>query len=481
MSRDLPARPSLEHLRKQAKKVLHELEKKNPEAAARFSELTAGPVPDEPKLSDAQFAVAREYGFASWPRLVAHVEAAGNAAEPVGELVAAVKMKDVAAVRRLLEQFPALKLRLNDPLPGNSFGSTVLLAARKHRELVDVLLAAGADINQRSHWWAGSFGVLDDELSPEQVDWLVARGATMDAYAAARHGRLDLLKALVARDPAVVNRKFGDGQRPLHVASSVEIAAFLLDHGAEIDALDVDHESTPAQYLLKQHTDVARYLVSRGARTDIFMAAALGDLPLVRRYLDENPDIVRAIMTWETFKMKGKRAFGPIYIWTIGLNKTPHAVAKDYGHPEVYAELMARSPEDLKLAVAAELGDETVMRELASRKDLIGSLSQAAKRRLVDAAEDENWTAVRRMLAAGWPVDATGQHGGTVLHWTAWHGNVAMIREILRYHPPLEVKDRDFGGTAVGWARHAKENGWHRDRGDYDGSVEVLLAAGTPE
>ena len=48
------------------------------------------------------------------------------------------------------------------------------------------------------------------------------------------------------------------------VPSTIEIAAFLLDHGAEIDARDIDHESTPAQYMVDDRQDVARYLVSRG-------------------------------------------------------------------------------------------------------------------------------------------------------------------------------------------------------------------------
>jgi uncharacterized protein (TIGR03067 family) len=55
----LPARPNLEHLRGQAKKLLDTL-------------------PDvdgvKPKLADAQLAVARDAGFKSWPHLVRHVE-----------------------------------------------------------------------------------------------------------------------------------------------------------------------------------------------------------------------------------------------------------------------------------------------------------------------------------------------------------------------------------------------------------------------
>jgi hypothetical protein len=58
MSRQLPARPSLEHLKKQAKQRLDEQQRVNPSA----------------QLADAQHALARDYGFASWPKLKAHVE-----------------------------------------------------------------------------------------------------------------------------------------------------------------------------------------------------------------------------------------------------------------------------------------------------------------------------------------------------------------------------------------------------------------------
>jgi hypothetical protein len=58
MSRKLPTHPNLDHLRKQAKDRLHDLQERNPRS----------------KLSDAQHAIAREYGFRSWPKLKTHVE-----------------------------------------------------------------------------------------------------------------------------------------------------------------------------------------------------------------------------------------------------------------------------------------------------------------------------------------------------------------------------------------------------------------------
>jgi len=59
MPRRLPPLPSLEHLKKEAKQLRRELREQRPDAS----------------LSEAQFAVARRYGYASWPRLKAQVVA----------------------------------------------------------------------------------------------------------------------------------------------------------------------------------------------------------------------------------------------------------------------------------------------------------------------------------------------------------------------------------------------------------------------
>ena len=65
MSRDLPPRPNLDHLRNQAKTALRAMREHQADAT----------------LSDAQHAVAREYGFASWPKLKAHLEALPEGAD----------------------------------------------------------------------------------------------------------------------------------------------------------------------------------------------------------------------------------------------------------------------------------------------------------------------------------------------------------------------------------------------------------------
>jgi hypothetical protein len=225
--------------------------------------------------------------------------------------------------------------------------------------------------------------------------------------------------------------------------------------------------------------DVARYLVSRGCHTDILMAAALGDVDLARRHLDDDPGCIRMSVSEDWFPKQNPQAGGTIYIWTLGSHRTAHTVARAFGHEDVFALLMERTPEELKLALACELGDEGVFHEfLAKHPDAAKALSEADQRKLPNAAQNNNTQAVRLMLEAGWPVNALGDAGATALHWAGFHGNAEMAREILRFHPALELKSRDYAGTALSWTVYGSGNGWHRETGDYVGTVRALLDAG---
>src|SRR6185503_4208072 len=99
--------------------------------------------------------------------------------------------------------------------------------------------------------------------------------------------------------------------------------------------------------------------------------------------------------------------------WTLGHNKTPHQVAREFGHDQVLRLLMERTPPGLKLALAGASGDEqTFVSLLAERPDLVSLLSDDDQRKLVDAAQENDIKAVRTMLGSGWPADVRGQHGG---------------------------------------------------------------------
>ena len=486
MSRELPAKPNLEHLRKQAKDLLREFERGEPAAIERLRPISLS-TSAKPRLADAQHIVARDHGFVSWPKLKQHVEELQNARRPAELLSAAVCASDADRVARVLEEYPELKSRLDQPM-ANYDGMQAMLAAvqRSDRKTIQVLLRAGADIHARSQSWTPGIGALD-ECAEEMAPFLIGCGADLDAHSAARLAMFDQLQELVKADPDVVRARGAFGQTPLHFASTVEIAEYLLERGAEIDARDLQHESTAAQHALRvvqarhyrrDRQDIARYLVAQGCQTDIFMAAALGDFALVRRHVDADPDCIRMRVSEEYFPRQDPRSGGTIYTYQFGPNRTPHQVARDFGHEEIFQFLMQHSPREVKLAQACELGDEEAFAELLRERPATGQpLREEDRRRIPDAAQNNNLKAVRLMLRAGWPVDARGEYDMTPLQWAAWHGNAEMVCEILEYHPRLEL-DCEHHITALGSALHGSMNGWHRDTGNYVATVEALLHAG---
>lgn len=394
---------------------------------------------------------------------------------PLEQIHQAMCNDNPALLRQALQQEPSLKTRINDPV--GPFDSPLINSVRS-RAMLDVLLEAGADLNARSRWWAGSFGLLDF-ASDDLAEYAIQKGAVVDVHAAARLGKMDRLRELIASEPALVRSRGGDGKTPLHWSRNVEVATFLLDHGAEIDAKDVDHESTAVQHLIQERPDVARFLIARGAQADLLAAAALGDLALARKKLDENPEAIRMRVNDEWFPRRNPRAGGTIYRWTLGYQLSPHEVAKKFGHEDVLKLLNERSPDDLRFVIACWTNDtNTAQKMLAADPQLIKKLTSSDLSTLAHAATHNNAAAVKTMLDLGWPTDVRGQHNGTPLHWAAWHGNVEMTKSLLARRAALEGSDNDFNCSPLAWAIHGSENGWHKASGDYVGTVEALLDAG---
>jgi hypothetical protein len=167
--------------------------------------------------------------------------------------------------------------------------------------------------------------------------------------------------------------------------------------------------------------------------------------------------------------MRGARAGGTIYIWTLGWFATAHLLAHDNRDAAMLDLLKERSPAAWNLAMACETGDEEGARRLRT------AVSPAAEDayRLPAAAHNNRTAAVRLLLEAGWAVETVGQ-GATALHWAAWHGNAEMVRALVERGAPPDVRDARFGATPAGWAQHGRENSWHRGTGDYAAVMAML-------
>ena len=464
-----PARTSLEQQHKLAKDLLSAARDGDPAAIARIRAVRpdAGSPSRPLQLADAQLAVAREGGFDSWMKLVADFHE-----RDVKAFSEAVQSGDTARSQQLLAH-AHVRTRVNDPM--FVFGQRAAHIAAKNEPLLTALLAAGADLNLKSDWENGPYTVLDN-ANERTARFLLARGATLTPNVAARLGWFAELQALIDADGSLVHARGGDGQQPLHEAKTVPIADFLLDRRADIDALCIDHKSSPAQYALVDRPEVCRRLLERGARPDIFMAARLGDVALATRLVDADAACLAA-----RIHEPGYAPVPPlhIYCWSIGFGLSPHDTALKFGHRDVHALLVARSPERIKWINALLAGDESAASGLlADHPSLLSSMTPQEHGHLAQAIFHERFRAAELMLRLGFDPAAPGVDGGSALHAACWIGNVQMVELILtRGGVPLESRDPTHGSTPLGWAAFGSVHR-HARGADYPAVADRLVAAG---
>jgi ankyrin repeat protein len=329
----LPDNPSLDWLRKQAKRRLDELRKTTPSA----------------KLAEAQFELAKQYGFASWRALKAHVDALTID----GQVLAATRDGDVATLTALLAEHPE-KLELRS----KPYDWPLLHEAAKHGRLaaVEFLLARGLDVNAREsgdntyamHWaaaagrldivrrladaggdvvgkgddhqlevigWASCWEGTDDDAHRAVVDFLISRGARHHIFSAISLNLADEIRRMVAEDPAVLNSRLSRNENhgtPVHFAvwrNRPAMLALLLELGADPLAVDgmgqpsalLAMTSGPDRPVMERIREMLRgELVSaeRGQRPprvgmmDIVAVLTLGDYDTAARLVRQSPGLL---------------------------------------------------------------------------------------------------------------------------------------------------------------------------------------------
>jgi ankyrin repeat protein len=393
---------------------------------------------------------------------------------PLEQFDAAVRDGDAARAAELLTQHAEVASRINEPR--FDFNSPAIHHAKKNLPLVDVLLAHGADVRARSTWWAGGFGILEWNLTRDEAKPLIDRGAPVTAWAAAGLGMVDELKAIVQGTPTVVSERGGDGNTVLHCAATPEIATFLLDSGADLEARDIDHNATPLQYLIADEA-VARLLIARGAKVDIFAAARLGDAALVGRCLRDDPNCVETRINRPPFSAPGSH----IYAWTLGFDLTPIDVARTFAHDEVVQQLLSRAPATVRFRDALWQGEADRARaEFARHPDVLQDLKTHDARLLPEAAWWYRPEAVRLMLDLGFDPHAHGAHRSTPLDRAAFHGYADIVFLLLTLDPRPPLSDRnEFGGTPLTTCVHGSLHGWKTGHPqDHLRTLQLLLEAG---
>ena len=485
-ARRLPGRPSLEQLRKQAKEKLAEQRAANPAA----------------KLSDAQYELAREYGFESWPKLVHHVEALDpdqrrprelSSDEPlmwavgkgtdVWDLFQACIKGDLPAVQRLLEKDPALvrsHFEYRKPL--------AFAIRENHLDVAEYLLLR--DPNPMDLWVNTTPIDMARERGytamAEMLERTLAtrfnaspRGEPVAAALRAHDGKE--LRRLLDADPSLLHAGDKGSSQPIHWATMTrqpELFDELLKRGANINARRMDGcrpiHLCNGDYFYRGWRDVPKlwpvgpkqmldHVIARGAYVDINTAASRGDLARVRQLLDEDPSLANKV--------------GDAFSGYLG-SGSPLRNAAQQGHMDIVRLLLERgadpnlpeeqiAPKGHALYAAAANGHYDIAKLLLERgafpnppvESSADALSMALMRkdqRMVDLLT--SYGAKRETHIVAYYGDLPSAERAFAAHpeladdpqalcEAAGEGNEAFVRLMLKYAPDVARRARCTGKT----------------------------------
>jgi ankyrin repeat protein len=491
MSRELPERPNLDQLKKQAKSLLHDAETGETAALERFAILPAFSKMSSAELRavtlalhDAQSVIAREYGFTSWNALRDEVEARTLSFDAaVDEFIRCATGGAKARAQRLLTRFPAIasaniytalvlgaddevdrRLRAKPDLATQSGGpqnwEPLLYACHtcvhegRTNGLVAIarrLCALGANPNAEYHW----------NWHPE-----LPRTALWAAVCVIRHLPLAEVLLEAGANPT-------DGVTTHIAASAGFVPSLELLHRFGMNANGVPGGVPPLVYILQWTSDISgpRWLLEHGADPNLAWGEA-SEAPLhvaARRW---NLELVELLVARGADVMR-RRSDGC----------TPHTLAEMNGNHDVAIWLLAHgaadelSPVESFVAACAR-GDRAQAEAMLHHAPRLRSdLRLEHHLMLHRAAESDNAKALDTMLACGFDPAVTDKDKVTALHRAAMAGHVDAVRVLLSHSAPVNSLDGMFAATPLVWAVEGRDSS--RQQGDHVAVARLLIAAGS--
>jgi hypothetical protein len=434
--KELPPRPSLEQYKKQAK----ELVKSKRGSGDKFT------------LADAQFVIAREHGFESWPKFAKHIETLTRQSSPRLLWESAQKALiagDVSTLDRLLRENEQLFHEQRPP----SYGSGGLAPDYSGGDARSVMVR-----NHHFESWAGF---------AEYIEALRHNSSRVAQFEAA-------VDAVVSGDVATLERLLREKPELIRARSTRAHHSTLL-HYVGSNGVEYFRQKTP-----KNIVKVAEILLEAGAEVD-----AAADM-----YGGGSTTLGLAATSIHPF------AAGVLEPLIALLLEHGAAVDGPGGRSSVNAclangrqrgaELMAGYGARLDLQGAAGVGRLDLVKSFFKPD---GSLKTSAARAQMHnafawACQYGRTSVVDFLLQRGMQIDAKLPHNGqTGMHWAASNAHVDTVKLLLERQAPVDAKDETWGGTPLGWALHGWGEAWrHQPSGDtrerYYEVVALLVDAG---
>lgn len=386
-AKPLPAQPNLEQYKKQAKDLLKACRAGDPAALQRLrasGALRPAPANEadgaQVTLTAAQFTLAREFGFASWPAFAQHLH--GLARSRIGQYeraVDAITAGDLDTLTELLDRNPEL-VRAR--------------STRTHRAtLLHYLAANGVE----------SFRQRSPRNAVDVASLLLRRGAEADAVA-----------SMYGADDATTMEMLVSSVHPAAVGVQVPLVDTLIDFGAAPNG-PADDGRPLLTAVAFQYPDAAHALVRRGARVDnLVTAAGLGDEALVGHFLDEDGRLrpgVRVVGLGTGLRRRAQENIDWAFVLAAALGCTRVVESLASRGVDTGARAMVGFTAAHWAAINGHLDViEVLLRHHAPLEDATNdhhaTVLNAATWAAVNAARDQHPLIVERLLAAGAVADA---------------------------------------------------------------------------
>jgi ankyrin repeat protein len=383
-----------------------------------------------------------------------------------------------------------------DPNSATTEGETALMTVARtgNADAVKVLIAHGADVNSKEQWrqqtplmWAAA------ECHPEVAQELIAHGAEVNARQVTWNWERQ-----VTKEPREKWMPLG-GLTPLHFAARqgcLEGAKVLVKAGAEINATNPNGFSPILLAIINSHYDVAAFLLDHGAdaniadetgRTPLYAAVDMHTLPesnlpwpselnnqltsmdLINSLLAHGANVNAQLKKQQPYRSKVDRGADTM----LGTGTTPLLRAAKAGDTEVVQALLAKGADP-------KLSDRPGITPLMAAAGLGTKEEDTTGRKKTEA---EAIASIKLCLDAGADVNAADIQGDTALHGAAQKGYDQVVQFLVEHGAKLDLKDKK-GRTALDAANGLMGNGgFDGTRRDVHETTAALLRKlmGMPE